>query len=299
MSLPARSSLKLAGGTHLSFVTAGSRERPALLLIHGLPSSANTFRDVMAPLAEVAYVVAPDLPAYGRSDVLQTMTFDGMAAAVSELIEHLNIRERFIYLHDYGAPVGFRIAMDRPELVRGLIIQNANAHRSGFGPQWQDTFAFWSQPNAENEAAATSHLTFEGTRDQYIAGVPEDVARKISPAVWKEDWGVMSQPGRLAAQRALLVDYANYVARFEAIASYLRTHQPPAVMIWGRHDVFFDLAETLSWMRDLPRMEAHILDGGHFLLETHAATAAGLMRDFIERTNGRFNQSTPPASERS
>src|SRR5687768_9115803 len=173
MSL-ARSSLKLSGGTSLAYVTAGSSKRPAVLLLHGLPSSADTFRDILAPLAEVAYVIAPDLPGFGQSDVLQTMTFDGLAAAVSELIDNLGVRERFIYLHDYGAPVGFRIAMDHPELVRGLIVQNANAHRTGLGPQWKDTLAFYSHPDARNEAAATAHLTFEGTRDQYLAGVPEE-----------------------------------------------------------------------------------------------------------------------------
>lgn len=284
MSSPARSSLELTGGTDLSYVTAGSNERPAVLLIHGFPSSANTFRDVISPLAEVAFVIAPDLPGFGRSDALQTMTFDGLAAAVAELIDHLQVRERFIYLHDYGAPVGLRLAMDQPELVLGLIIQNANAHRTGIGPKWQDTMAFWSHPNAENEAAATAHLTFEGIRDQYIGGVPEEVARKVSPAVWEEDWRTLSQPGRLAAQRALVADYGNYVAKFAAISKYLRHHQPPALMIWGRHEIFFELAETLSWMEDLPRMEAHILDGGHLLLETHAAIAGKLMRDFIERS---------------
>jgi pimeloyl-ACP methyl ester carboxylesterase len=276
--------LKLTGGTQLSYIATGSKERPAVLLIHGFPSSANTFRDVLSPLAEVAYVIAPDLPGFGRSDVLQTTTFDALAGAVSELIEHLNVRDRFVYLHDYGAPVALRIAMNDPDRVRGLIVQNANAHRTGFGPQWQDTIAFWSHPNAENEAAATAHLRLEGIRDQYVSGVPEEVARKISPAVWEEDWRVMSQPGRREAQRALIADYGNYVGRFEAISHYLRTHQPPALMVWGRHDAFFELAETVSWMEDLPRMEAHILDGGHFLLETHAATAGHWMRDFIEKT---------------
>lgn len=282
-----RSALTLSSGTDLTYVTAGDAERPAVLLIHGFPSSANTFRDIVPTLTEVAYVIAPDLPGYGGSDVLEVTTFDNLASAVNELLEALKVRERFIYLHDYGAPVGLRIAMDNPRLVRGLIVQNANAHRTGIGPQWQDTVAFWNEPNARNEAAATRHLTLEGVRDQYVAGVPEEVARTISPAVWKEDWRVMCQPGRLAAQRALVADYGQYVAKFARISEYLREHQPPALMVWGRHDVFFELAETLSWMEDLPRMEAHILDGGHFLLETHAAQAAPLMRDFIARTLGK------------
>lgn len=280
-----RSSLELSGGSNLSFVTAGSEHNPAVLLIHGFPSSANTFRDIWSLLAEVAYVVAPDLPGFGGSDVLEATTFDNLANALTEVLDHLKVRQRFIYLHDYGAPVGLRIAMNNPDLVRGLIVQNANSHRTGFGPQWKDTLAFWSHPDADNEAAATAHLTLDGTRDQYIAGVPDDVARRIDPSVWEEDWRVICQPGRLAAQRALIADYGNYVARFESISNYLRTNQPPALMTWGRHDAFFDLAEVVSWMEDLPRMEAHVLDGAHFLLETHAGPAGTLIRNFIARTN--------------
>ncbi len=173
--------------------------------------------------------------------------------------------------------------MKAPTQVLGLIVQNANAHRTGMGPQWAATKAYWADPTPENEAEATAHLTFEGTRDQYVAEVPEDVAARIPPESWEEDWRVMQRPGRLEAQRALIADYGNYVERFGAIAEYLAGRQPPALMIWGRHDAFFDLAETLSWMRALPRMEAHVLDGGHFLLETHAAEAAKLMADFIGR----------------
>lgn len=279
-----KSSITLTGGTQLSFVTAGDKERPAVLLIHGFPSSANTFRDVMPALADVAYVIAPDMPGFGSSDVLETTTFDNLAMALTELLNHLKVRSRYIYLHDFGAPVGLRIAMNHPELVSGLIIQNANAHQTGFGPAWKDTKAFWSHPTVDNEAAATAHLTPEGIHDQYIAGVPDDIAGKVSPSVWEEDWRVMTLPGRMAAQRALIADYGNYAKKFGGISDYLRTHRPPALMAWGRHDSFFDLGEIVSWMEDLPRMEAHILDGGHFLLETQAMSAATLMRDFIERT---------------
>jgi pimeloyl-ACP methyl ester carboxylesterase len=233
-----RSSLKLTGGTNMSYVTIGDKRRAAVVLIHGQPSSANSFRDLWSALADMAFVVAPDLPGHGRSDVLQTTTFDNFAIAVTE---------------------------------------------TGLGPQWNRTIEYWSHPNAENEAAATAHLSLEGVRSTYLRGLPDDVARRISPTVWEEDWRVMSQPGRLDAQRALLADYGRYAARFGEISAYLRTHRPPALMVRGRHDPFFELAETLSWMEDLPRMEVHILDGGHFLLETHAEPAGKLMRDFIAR----------------
>ncbi|PRB14756.1 alpha/beta fold hydrolase [Microbacterium sp. MYb62] len=274
--------LRLSGGTELSYYTAGDPSRPAVLLLHGFPSSALTFRDVIPALAEVAYVIAPDLPGFGESDVLPTATFPALAEAVTELLDALEVRQRYVYLHDYGAPVGLQIAMSDPASVLGLIIQNANAHHTGFGPEWAATLESWEHPSEENTNAATAHLTHDGTRDQYIAGLPADVAEHISPAVWEQDWHVMQLPGRLDAQRALNADYANHAARFDEIAEYLARTQPRALLLWGRHDAFFDLAEVESWMRDLPRMEAHVFDAGHFLLETHAPEAAALMVDFLK-----------------
>jgi pimeloyl-ACP methyl ester carboxylesterase len=283
MSLPAKRQMRLSGGTMLSYVTAGDPSNPAVLLLHGVPNSASNFRDVIPGLARAAYVIAPDLPGFGQSDVLPSPSFEAFSDAISELLEELAAGPRTIYLHDFGAPVGLRIAMQAPELVSGLIIQNANAHRSGFGPAWEQTLAYWSHPTKENEAAATAHLTFEGTRDQYIAGVPDDVSARIKGEPWVEDWNVMCLPGRMETQRALIADYANHVARFDAIADYLSTRQPPALMLWGRHDAFFAIAETLSWMQALPRMEAHVFDAGHLMLETHAEPALALMTEFIER----------------
>jgi pimeloyl-ACP methyl ester carboxylesterase len=279
-----RQRLRLSGGTELSLITAGEPSRPAVLLLHGFPSSARTFREVVPELSQVAYVIAPDLPGFGESDVLPAVSFPAFGRAISELLERLAIGPRYIYLHDFGAPVGLHIAMQEPKRVLGLIVQNANAHRTGLGPQWAGTLAYWSQPTPEHEAAATAHLTFEGTRDQYLAGVPPDVAAGIPSESWEEDWRVMNLAGRMDTQRALIADYAHYVARFEAIADYLARWQPPGLLLWGRHDAFFDIAEIQSWMRDLPRMEAHVLDAGHALLETHAAAAVSLMLDFIGRT---------------
>lgn len=284
MNQATRQRLRLSGGNELSFITAGEASKPAMLLLHGLPNSAQMFREVVPELSQVAYVIAADLPGFGESDVLPAPSFSACGQAISELLDRLAVGPRYIYLHDYGAPVGFQIAMQAPENVLGLIIQNANAHRTGFGPQWEQTLAYYSDPTPENEAAATAHLTFEGTRAQYVSGIPSEVAARIAPERWEEDWRVMNLPGRMDTQRALLADYAHYIERFDAIADYLARWKPPALMIWGRHDAFFDLAETLSWMQDLPRMEAHILDAGHLLLETHSAQAAPLMLDFIRHT---------------
>jgi pimeloyl-ACP methyl ester carboxylesterase len=283
MHQASRQRLRLSTGAELSFITAGEASRPAVLLLHGFPSSARMFQEVVPELSRVAHVIAPDLPGFGESDVLPAVSFPAFGEAISELLDRLAIGPRYIYLHDFGAPVGFHIAMRSPERVLGLIIQNANAHRTGFGPQWAATQAYWSQPNAENEKAATAHLTFEGTRDQYIANVPPEVTAQISPERWEEDWRVMCLPGRMETQRALLRDYAHYVARFDAIAEYLAHRQPPALMFWGRHDAFFDLAEVLSWMQALPRMETHVFDAGHLLLETHAPAATAFMLEFIGR----------------
>jgi pimeloyl-ACP methyl ester carboxylesterase len=285
MNPAARERIRLSAGTELSFLSAGDPSSPAMLLLHGFPSSANTFRDVIPELAEVSYVVAPDLPGFGASEPLAKPTFEAFGVAILELLSRLGVGPRYVYLHDFGAPVGLHVAMKEPDSVLGLIIQNANAHRSGFGPQWAETLAYWSQPNAQNEAAATAHLTYEGTRDQYIAGVPSDIAARISPRVWEEDWRVMCLPGRLDTQRAIIADYGNYAARFDAISNYLAERQPPAVMVWGRHDAFFDISETLSWMQDLPRMESHVLDGGHLLLETHARPAVEIFLRFVESTS--------------
>jgi pimeloyl-ACP methyl ester carboxylesterase len=294
---PAIQKTRLSCGIDLAFRSAGDSNRSALVLLHGFPSSSRTFRDVIKPLSGSVFVVAPDLPGFGASDVLPKPTFAGLADCIDELLSRLNVEERFIYLHDFGAAVGLQLAMRAPHLVRGLIVQNANAHHSGFGSQWTDTLEFWSAPNATNEEAATAHLTLEGTRDQYVAGVPADIGARIDPQNWVEDWRIMCLPGRMETQRSLVADYAHYVAQFDDVAAYLKTHQPPALMLWGRHDAFFDIAEVQSWLRDLPRMEAHILDGGHFLLETHAARATALIRKFLEDAAA-LHRSIAPAGSR-
>ncbi|HVI31224.1 alpha/beta hydrolase [Phenylobacterium sp.] len=272
-------------GAELAYVTAGEPSKPAALLLHGFPGSADYFRHLAPELSKAAYLIAPDLPGFGASDVLPAPSFAAFARAVAELLDRLAVGPRYIYLHDFGAPVGFDIAMQAPDQVLGLIVQNANAHRAGLGPPWDPVIDYWTHPNPDNEAAATAHLTFEGVRNGYLGGMPPDVAARIPAAeTWEADWRVMQAPGRMETQRALVRDYGNHVARFAEIAGYLARWQPPALMVWARHDPFFDLAEVLSWMQALPRMEAHVLDAGHKLLETHAAEASSLMLDFIRRT---------------
>ncbi|MBM0104810.1 alpha/beta hydrolase [Steroidobacter sp. S1-65] len=280
---PARRETFDIEGCKISCLVAGQRDSPAVLLLHGFPSSAQTFRKVIPRLADASFAVAPDLPGFGQSDVIADATFGRIADLMEASLARLGVERTYLYVHDFGAPVALELAMRDPSRVLGLIIQNANAHRTGFSPQWQDTINFWNNPSRETERAATAHLTFEGVRDQYIGGIPEDVASRVTDQYWIEDWRTMNQPGHLELNRALVADYGRYAARFEQIGEYLREHQPPALMLWGRHDIFFDIAEVLSWIQDLPRMEAHVLDGPHLLLETHAGVCAELIVDFISQ----------------
>jgi pimeloyl-ACP methyl ester carboxylesterase len=273
-------------GVKMAVRLAGDPKKPAIVLIHGFPSSSHSFRRMIGPLAENCFAAAPDLPGFGGSEPIEQPTFAHYADLIDGLLARLGVESFHLYLHDYGAAAGFHLATRAPERIRSLIIQNANAHESGMGPQWSATRAYWHNPTPEREAEATRHLTFEGVRDQYVGGVPRDIAERIDPGLWEEDWRVMSLPGRLRTQRALVLDYRSHVARFGEIADYLARRQPPALMLWGRHDSCFELEETLSWMKALPRMEAHILDGPHFLPETHASECAALMVSFIRRIEG-------------
>jgi pimeloyl-ACP methyl ester carboxylesterase len=279
---PRREAFEIAG-CKISAITAGNPRDPAVLLLHGFPSSAFTFRDIIPRVSEACFAIAPDLPGFGRSDLIRDPTFVRFADLIQGLLETLGVADLYLYVHDFGAPVALELAMRNPGRVLGLIVQNANAHRTGFGPQWNDTIAYWQMPTKEHEQRATAHLTFEGVREQYVGGLPEDIAARISEHNWIEDWRVMSRPGHLDLQRALVADYGRYAARFDEIAAYLREQQPRALMLWGRHDIFFDCAEILSWLQALPRMQAHIFDGPHLLLETHAAPCAELIVEFVRQ----------------
>ncbi|MEU6022986.1 alpha/beta hydrolase [Micromonospora sp. NPDC047134] len=272
-------------GLEVFYREAGRPGRPALLLLHGFPSSSHSFREVMPTLAEVARVIAPDLPGFGMSCAPPVddydYTFDNLSRTVERLLDRLGVERFFVYLHDFGAPVGYHLATRAPERVRGLIVQSGNAHSEGLGEQWDSARAYWADPTEGRRAALPDWLNFAGTRDQYLAGLPEHLRVLQPPESWHLDWERMSRPGNLDAQFALFTDYAHHVARFEEIADYHRAHQPPALVMWGRHDAYFDVEEVLAYHRVLDRMDAHIYDGGHLLLETHAAECAALMRAFV------------------
>ncbi|REF00391.1 alpha/beta fold hydrolase [Thermomonospora umbrina] len=272
-------------GVEIFYREAGMADRPCVLLLHGFPSSSHTFRNVLSPLAEVSRVIAPDLPGFGFSSAPSVeeyeYTFAGLADTIEAFLERIGVDECFIYLHDFGAPVGYHLATRRPERVLGLIVQNGNAHEDGLGDQWDDARAFWADPSEANRARLPAWLNFEGTRYQYLGGLPERVRGLHPPEAWHLDWERMSRPGNIEAQFRLFRDYAAHVARFEELADYHRTHQPPGLLLWGRHDPFFDLHEIMAYTRALDRLEMHIYDAGHLLLETHAPECAALMASFI------------------
>ncbi|MFI6298845.1 alpha/beta fold hydrolase [Nonomuraea sp. NPDC050790] len=272
-------------GINVFYREAGARDRPCVLLLHGFPSASHTFRHVISPLAEVSRVVAPDLPGFGFSSAPRVGDFEygfaRLADIVEAFLERIGVEEFFVYLHDFGAPVGYHLATRRPERVLGLIVQNGNAHEDGLGPGWDTARAFWADPSEANRAKLPEWLNFEGTRDQYLGGLPQRVRPLHPPEPWYLDWERMSRPGNVEAQFQLFRDYASHVARFDELADYHRTHQPPGLLLWGRHDPFFDLAEIMAYARTLDRLEMHVYDGGHLVLETHSAECAAVMAAFV------------------
>jgi pimeloyl-ACP methyl ester carboxylesterase len=192
---------------------AGDTQKPALLLIHGFPGSSESFRNVIGSFTQNSFVIAPDLPGFGGSEPAERPSFSHFADIIQGVLKQLGVGSFHLYLHDYGAVVGLYLAIREPQTIRSLIIQNANAYQSGMGPQWAATRAYWQDPTPEHEAGATAHLTFEGLRYQYVGDIPPDLAAGINSRLWEEDWRIMSLPGRLDTQRALILDYRSHVAR--------------------------------------------------------------------------------------
>lgn len=277
-----------ADGLTVFYREAGRSDAPGLLLIHGFPSSSHSFRSVMSPLADVARVVAPDMPGFGFTEApaAYDYTFANMARSIAAFTQAIGLTHFFLYVHDFGAPVAYHLALAHPDRVLGLIIQNGNAHEEGLGEAWDTAKAYWADPSPEKRAALPDWLNFEGTRDQYVSGAPERIAPLFAPESWHFDWERMQRPGLVDVQFRIFTDYAQHVARFAEISHYHRTHQPPALLLWGRHDTYFALDEVLAYSRELERLDMHIWDGGHLLLETHSAECAPLMRDFILNVHG-------------
>ena len=270
-------------GVKLFYREAGRRDAPGVLLLHGQPCSSYSFRNVIGPLAEVARVIAPDLPGFGFTEAPEDYpyTFDAMAQTIDALTRKIGLERFFLYVHDFGAPVAYYLALARPDRVLGLIIQNGNAHEDGLGPDWVPNKAYWADPTPENRARLPEWLNFDGVRHTYVGDIPDRLKPLFAPEGWHLDWERMSQPGRVEIQFRIFEDYGRYVARFPEITAYHRRHQPPALMLWGRHDPYFEIEEVLAYARELDRLDMHIYDGAHLLLETHHRECAALMCEFI------------------
>lgn len=275
---------KKVKGLRVRYREAGAPASSAVVLLHGAPSSSYSFRDVLPVLGEHAYVVAPDIPGFGFSDALplekDECVYEHSSRVIDALLDDLGVARYVLFVTDYSTPVGYFMATRHPERVLGLVVQNGNAHEAGLGAEWDSARRFWADPTEENRAALPEWLTFEGTRDTYLGGLPEKVAELHPPESWHLDWEHLSRPGNTEVYFRFFYDYRNHVARFGEIAEYHAEHQPPCMVLWGRHDPTFDIAEVLAYHRASTSLEAHIYDAGHFLLETHAAEVTDLLLTF-------------------
>lgn len=271
-------------GLRVHYREVGVPDSTAVLLLHGSPSSSYSFREVLPALGEHAYTIAPDLPGFGFSPAppLEDFTFDRLAAAVDALVEDLGVDRYVLYLTDFASPVAYLLALWHPERVLGLVVQNGNGHEAGLGEAWDVVRRFWADPSPENRAALPDWLNFEGTRDTYLGGLRPELCVLHPAESWHLDWDRLSQPGYVELHFRLFNDYRRHAARFDEIADYHATYQPPALVLWGRHDPFFDIAEVLAYHRSLTELDAHLFDAGHFLLETHAAEVTPLLTGFVD-----------------
>ena len=273
-------------GLKIFYREAGPADAPTLLLLHGFPSAGHMFRDLIPLLAERFHLVAPDLPGFGQSDMPSRdsfkYTFDNLAAAISRFTEVIGQRRFAIYIFDYGAPVGLRIAAKHPERITAIISQNGNAYEDGLSEGWSPIQAYWREPTQANRDALRSFLAPETTRFQYTHGVSDPSL--VSPDGRSLDDYYLTRPGAHEVQLDLLLDYASNVALYPVFQAYFRNHQPPLLAVWGKNDPFFLPAGAEAFKRDLSGAEVHFFDTGHFALETHCAEIAAAIRDFLDRT---------------
>ena len=273
------------GAAEIFYREAGDPARPTLLLLHGFPASSFMFRNLIPLLADRFHVVAPDLPGFGFTTApgreAFAYTFDHLAEVMDGFTRAAGLTRYALYVFDYGAPVGFRLAMAHPERVTGIITQNGNAYEDGLSDGWAPVQAYWRDPTPANREALRSMQTLEATRWQYVHGTPD--AALVAPEAWHLDFALMQRPGNDEIQLDLIGDYASNVALYPSFHAYFAAHQPPLLAVWGRNDPFFLPAGALAFQRDLPKAEVHLLETGHFALETHAGEIAGRIREFLER----------------
>ena len=270
-------------GRKLFYREAGSRNSPTIVLFHGFPSSSHMFRDLIPKLADKLHVIAPDYPGFGYSDAPSakefSYTFDNLAAHIEELLfTNLGLKRFSIYVQDYGAPVGYRIASKHPDAVQSIVVQNGNAYAEGIGAGFDAMKPFWANRNAETEKPVRQLLTKEMTIFQYTHGVKDP--EKISPDSYTVDQFFLDREGNPAIQLDLLHNYQSNLTHYDRWHEYFRKSQPKMLIVWGKNDPFFTVAGAKAYQRDLPKAELHLLDTGHFALEDSGDFIAERIREF-------------------
>ena len=272
-------------GLTIFYREAGRRENPTVLLLHGFPTSSHMFRNLIPQLADRYHVVAPDYPGFGNSDAPApsdfAYTFDNLARVIDVFTTQIGLDAYSLYLMDYGAPIGFRLATAHPERVESLVIQNGNAYVEGLQEFWTPIRAYWATQSTENADALRGFLTLEATQWQYTHGTRNP--NRVSPDNWNVDQPLLDRPGNEAIQLALFLSYGSNPPLYPAWQEYLRSHQPPTLIVWGKNDEIFPAAGAHPYKEDLETIEFHLLDTGHFALEEEGETIAKLMGAFLGR----------------
>jgi pimeloyl-ACP methyl ester carboxylesterase len=272
-------------GHKIFYREAGSKAAPAILLLHGFPTSSHMFRNLIPDLADHYHVVAPDLPGFGFSDAPDRKqfryTFENLANTLDNFTQTIDLERFAIYVFDYGAPVGLRLALAHPERITAIISQNGNAYEEGLSEGWNPIQKYWKQPNAENRAALREFLKPEAIKWQYSHGVKDTTV--LAPEAYELDSALISRPGNDEIQLDLFLDYASNVALYPKFQEYFRAKRPPLVALWGKNDPFFLPPGAEAFKRDNPNAEVHFFETGHFALETHAEEIARAISDFLGR----------------
>jgi len=272
-------------GLKIFYREAGPKSAPAILLLHGFPTSSHMFRALIPALADRYHVVAPDLPGFGFSDAPDRnqfrYTFENLAKVIDSFIETIGLERYAIYVFDYGAPLGLRLALAHPERITAIVSQNGNAYEEGLSQGWNPIQKYWKEPTPENRAALRDFLKPETTKWQYLHGVQDETL--VAPETYHLDSALMARPGNDEIQLDLFLDYASNVALYPKFQEYFRTRRPPLLAVWGKSDPFFLPAGAAAFLRDNPDAEVHSYDTGHFALETHDTEIASAIKDFLGR----------------
>ncbi len=272
-------------GLNVFYRAAGTPGAPALLLLHGFPTSSHMYRELIPALADRYHVVAPDLPGFGFTDAPDRKQFEysfkHLAEVIDRFTEVIGLSRYAVYVFDYGAPIGFRLALRHPERITALISQNGNAYLEGLSEGWNPIQAYWKDPSPKNRAALRAFLEPQATRWQYTHGVA--MPERLSPDTWTLDSALLARPGNDEIQLDLFGDYQSNVALYPKFQEYIRTRRPPLLAVWGRNDPFFLPAGAEAFLRDHPQAEVHLLDAGHFALESRGPEIAEIIREFLGR----------------